>query len=129
MAQATQPVPLKGQPGTPPERQPTLTSGLRVTEPSGAHAAIRRSASSPTTSPVADDGTSQLLKGGGWTLATGIFLALVTKFLLGGIGPQGPHTNAGWMALIVTMMCLPFGFLLFALGALKWLRNRRNRKL
>jgi hypothetical protein len=24
------------------------------------------------------------------------------------------------------MMCLPFGFLLFLLGALKWLRNRRQ---
>ena len=70
-----------------------------------------------------------MLKGGGWTLATGIFFAVLTKTLLGGIGPQGPHTNSGWMALIVTMMCLPFGFLLFALGALKWLRNRRNSKL
>ena len=75
-----------------------------------------------------DDGTNQLLKWGGWTLATGIFFALLTKFALGGIGPQGPHTNSGWMALIVTMMCLPFGFLLFLLGALKWLRNRRERK-
>lgn len=31
------------------------------------------------------------------------------------------------MALIVTMMCLPFGFLLFVLGGLKWLRNRREK--
>jgi hypothetical protein len=74
-----------------------------------------------------DDGTNQLLKSGGWTLATGIFFALLTKFALGGIGPQGPHTNTGWMALIVVMMCLPFGFLLFLLGALKWLRNRRQK--
>ncbi len=79
-----------------------------------------------TAAPPPDDGTSQLLKWGGWTLATGIFFALLTKFLLGGIGPQGPHTNGGWMALIVTMMCLPFGFLLFLLGALKWLRKRRQ---
>jgi hypothetical protein len=75
--------------------------------------------------PKPDDGTNQLLKSGGYTLAAGIFFALLTKFALGGIGPQGPHTNSGWMALIVTMMCLPFGFLLFLLGALKWLRNRR----
>lgn len=72
-----------------------------------------------------DDGTSQLLKWGGWTLAAGLLCALLMKTVLGGIGPQGPHTNSGWMALIVTMMCLPFGFLLFLLGALKWLRNRR----
>jgi hypothetical protein len=78
------------------------------------------------TPPVKDDGTSQLLKWGGWTLGTGFFFALLTKTLFGGIGPQGPHTNSGWMALIITMMCLPFGFLLFLLGVLKWLRNRRS---
>ncbi|AXC15199.1 hypothetical protein ACPOL_5955 [Acidisarcina polymorpha] len=74
----------------------------------------------------ADDGTHQLLKWGGSTLAVGILCALLTRTVFGGIGPQGPHTNSGWMALIVTMMCLPFGFLLFLLGALKWLRNRRR---
>ena len=130
MAQATQPVPIKGQPGTPLEKQPALESGLRITQPPPAPAAVHSSAPPPAAgSSSDDDGTSQLLKWGGWTLATGIFFALLTKTLLGGIGPQGPHTNSGWMALIVTMMCLPFGFLLFTLGALKWLRNRRNRKL
>jgi len=73
-----------------------------------------------------DDGTSQLLASGGWTLAIGLLCALLTKTVFGGIGAQGPHTNSGWMALIITMMCLPFGFLLFLLGALKWLRNRRQ---
>jgi hypothetical protein len=76
-----------------------------------------------------DDGTTQLLKWGGWTLAVGLLCALLTKTLFGGIGPQGPHTNSGWMALIVTMMCLPFGSLLFLLGALKWLRNRGDRRV
>ena len=126
MAQATQPVPIKRQPGTPPEEQPAPKApSLRAAQPKATPAAARSSA----TAPAADDGTAQLLKWGGWILATGIFFALLTKTLLGGIGPQGPHTNSGWMALIVTMMCLPFGFLLFALGALKWLRNCRNRKL
>ena len=76
-----------------------------------------------------DDGTSQLLRWGGWTLTAGLIAALLTKTVFGGIGPQGPHTNSGWMALIVSMMCLPFGFLLFLLGAAKWLRNRRNRSV
>jgi hypothetical protein len=79
---------------------------------------------SPGANPANDDGTTQLLKWGGWTLATGLLCALLTKTVFGGIGPQGPHTNSGWMALIITMMCLPFGFMLFLLGALKWLRNR-----
>jgi hypothetical protein len=74
-----------------------------------------------------DDGTSQLLTWGGWTLGIGLLCAVLMKTVLGGISPQGPHTNSGWLALIVTMMCLPFGFLLFLLGALKWLRNRRHR--
>jgi hypothetical protein len=80
----------------------------------------------PAATSASDDGTAQLLKWGGWTLATGLLCALLTKTLFGGITPQGPHTNSGWMALIVALMCLPFGFLLFLLGALKWLRNRRG---
>ena len=118
-------MPIKRQPEASSTDQPLQASGLRTTQPLPAPGAVRSSA--PALAP--DDGTTQLLKWGGWTLATGILLALLTKFFLGGIGPQGPHTNSGWMALIVTMMCLPFGFLLFALGALKWLRNRRNQKL
>jgi len=81
----------------------------------------------PARPTAQDDGTNQLLKSGGWTLGAGVFFALLTKFALGGIGDQGPHTNGGWMALIVTMMCLPFGFLLSLLGVLKWLRKRRER--
>jgi hypothetical protein len=114
-----------------------VTQPARVTRPtaepdkSAAQSAHKTNGPRPpaltkTASSRPDDGTNQLLKSGGWTLATGIFLAFITKFFLGGIGPQGPHTNSGWMALIVTMMCLPFGFLLFLLGALKWLRNRRG---
>ena len=74
-----------------------------------------------------DDGTRQLLRSGAGTLVLGILAALLTKFVFGGIGSQGPHTNSGWLSLLVTMMCLPFGFLLFLLGAAKWLRNRRIR--
>jgi hypothetical protein len=77
-----------------------------------------------------DDGTRQLLQGGFWTLITGILAALATKFLFGGIGVHGPHTNAGWIALIVSMMCLPFSLMLLLLGGAKYLRNRRiARKL
>jgi len=114
LAQATQPAPPKKP--LPELDSPTAP---RAPKPSGA------SSTSTKAQPAPDDGTNQLLKSGGWTLATGIVFALLTKFALGGIGPQGPHTNTGWMALIITMMCLPFGFLLFLLGALKWLRNRR----
>jgi hypothetical protein len=43
---------------------------------------------------------------------------------LGGVGVEGAHSNPGWLALIVAGMCLPFGLMLTALGAAKWLRKR-----
>jgi len=112
LAPVTQPVPAK---------RPVAESDIKLAAARHTRSTVQLQAS------ASDDGTNQLLKWGGWTLGTGIFLALLTKFALGGIGPQGPHTNSGWMALIITMMCLPFGFMLFLLGALKWLRNRRSR--
>lgn len=78
--------------------------------------------------PSETDGTRQLLRWGASTLLAGIVFAILTKTVFGGIGDQGPHTNAGWLSLIVTMMCLPFGSLLFLLGAAKWFRNRRGEK-
>lgn len=117
MTPVTQPAPIKR-----PAAEPESSAAPSALKTSGSRPA---SPASPSASRP-DDGTNQLLKSGGYTLAAGIFFALLTKFALGGIGPQGPHTNGGWMALIVTMMCLPFGFLLFLLGALKWLRNRRQ---
>jgi hypothetical protein len=75
-----------------------------------------------------DDGTRQLLRAGGGTLVVGVVAALLTKTVFGGIGVQGPHTNSGWLSLLVAMMCLPFGFLLFLLGAAKWWRNCKIRE-
>jgi hypothetical protein len=76
-------------------------------------------------SPQRDDGTRQLLQAGIYTLAAGIIAALLTSTVFGGISRQGPHTNSGWISLLIAMMCLPFGSMAFALGAAKWLRNRR----
>jgi hypothetical protein len=57
-------------------------------------------------------------------LIAGALAALLTATLFGGISRQGPHTNAGWLSLMFALMCLPFGLMLFALGAAKWFRNR-----
>ncbi|MGA2251932.1 hypothetical protein [Terracidiphilus sp.] len=70
------------------------------------------------------DGTIQLLRSGGTMLGTGILAALLLETLLGGFSPTGAHTNSGWLALIVALMCIPFGMLLLLLGAAKWVRNR-----
>jgi hypothetical protein len=72
-----------------------------------------------------DDGTAQLLRAGIWILVVGGVAALMTATVFGGIGIHGPHTNSGWLALLLAMMCLPFGSMLTLLGAAKWLRNRR----
>lgn len=90
------------------------------------HSEIHLATPATTRPQPGDDGAGQLLRAGGGTLVTGILAALLTKFVFGGIGIQGPHTNSGWLSLLVAMGCLPFGFLLFLLGAAKWLRNKKT---
>jgi hypothetical protein len=72
-----------------------------------------------------DDGTRQLLQWGGSIVASGILATFLLEAVLGGFTRTGAHTNGGWFALIVALMCLPFGSLLLGLGIAKWLRNRR----
>jgi hypothetical protein len=77
-----------------------------------------------------DDGTRQLLQWGASILGAGLLAGVLLVTVLGGFSPTGASTNAGWFALIVALMCIPFGGMLLALGAAKWLRNRvlsRNR--
>jgi hypothetical protein len=77
-----------------------------------------------------DDGTRELLRWGASILGAGLLAAVLLETVLGGFSPTGASTNAGWFALIVALMCIPFGGLLLALGIAKWLRNRhvaRNR--
>ena len=71
-----------------------------------------------------DDGTRQLLQWGGSMVGTGMVCVLLLETMLGGFSPTGASSNTGWFALIVALMCLPFGGLLLALGIAKWLRNR-----
>jgi hypothetical protein len=77
-----------------------------------------------TTPNSPNDGTRQLLQWGGSMVCAGLLAALLLQTLLGGFSPTGASTNIGWFALIVALMCLPFGGLLLALGVAKWLRNR-----
>jgi hypothetical protein len=71
------------------------------------------------------DGTNQLLAGGSLIMLTGVVAVALLMTIFGGVSVEGAHSNPGWLALIVGMMCLPFGLLLTILGAAKWLRNRR----
>jgi uncharacterized membrane protein YidH (DUF202 family) len=70
------------------------------------------------------DGTVTLLRTGLGVFAAGAACLLLAETVLGGIDRHGPHTNSGWLALIVALMCMPFGLMLLGLGGAKWLRNR-----
>jgi hypothetical protein len=76
-----------------------------------------------------DDGTRQLLKWGGSIVASGLLAGILLLTVLGGFSPTGASTNSGWLALIVALMCIPFGGLLLSLGVAKWFRNRRLARL
>jgi len=73
---------------------------------------------------ASSDGTRQLLQWGSSMVGAGVFAAILLQTLLGGFGPTGASTNTGWFALIIALMCLPFGGLLLTVGIAKWLRNR-----
>jgi hypothetical protein len=63
--------------------------------------------------------TRKLLTTGGLIFLTGVVAALLMDFVFGGVGKQGPHTNGGWLALMVAMGCLPTGLLTLFLALAK----------
>ena len=70
--------------------------------------------------------TRKLLTVGSAILLTGTIAALLMVTVFGGVTRQGPHTNLGWMALIVTMGCLPLGFITLLLGVAKLFGSRSS---
>jgi hypothetical protein len=70
------------------------------------------------------DGARQLLQWGASMLGAGVLAGLLLEAVLGGFSRSGASTNPGWFALIVALMCIPFGGFLAALGLAKALRNR-----
>lgn len=75
--------------------------------------------------PMRSD-TRKLLRTGLWIFSTGIAAVLAIHLLFGGIGHQGPHTNSGWLALMVAMGCLPTGSLTLILALMKIYADRRR---
>ncbi len=70
--------------------------------------------------------TRKLLTTGLIIFGTGILSALLMDTAFGGIGRQGPHTNSGWLALMLAMGCLPTGFLTLLLATMKLFGDRRR---
>ena len=71
----------------------------------------------------AEDGTVHLLRSGFLISGVAVLCLCLTLWTLGGISTDGPQTEAGWLTLLIALMCMPFGLLLLLLGGAKWLRN------
>ncbi len=70
--------------------------------------------------------TRKLILTGSSIFGGGVFAVLLAATLFGGIGHQGPHTNSGWLCLMLAMGCLPTGLLTLLLGVAKLLGDRRR---
>jgi hypothetical protein len=70
--------------------------------------------------------TSKLLRTGLAIFLTGAVAAGLMLTVLGGVTKQGPHTNMGWLALMLAMGCLPLGSLTLLLAATKLIGERRK---
>lgn len=71
--------------------------------------------------------TRKLLTTGLLIFLTGALSAASINLFFGGIARhQGPHTNAGWLALMLAMGCLPTGSLTLLLAFLKVFADRRR---
>ena len=68
--------------------------------------------------------TRKILKVGAILIFAGVVAAALMLTVFGGVTRQGPHTNLGWIALIVTMGCLPLGCITLLLGVAKLFGNR-----
>ncbi len=74
--------------------------------------------------------TRKLLMTGITLTGTGILAAVLMLTAFGGITRhQGPHTNSGWLALMIAMGCLPTGTLTLVLGAAKLMGDRGRARL
>ena len=70
--------------------------------------------------------TRKLLTTGAVIFLIGAISALLMLTVFGGVTRQGPHTNSGWLSLMVAMGCLPTGILTLFLGLAKLLGNLRR---
>jgi len=81
----------------------------------------------PSQQPVLQPDTLKILRTGLLILGTGVLSVVLILTVFGGIGRQGPHTNAGWLFLMLAMGCLPTGSLTTLLAILKVINDYRHR--
>ena len=71
--------------------------------------------------------TRTLLRTGLAIFLTGAIAALLMLTVFGGVTKQGPHTNLGWLSLMLAMGCVPTGTLTLLLAATKLAGERRAK--
>jgi hypothetical protein len=76
--------------------------------------------------PSLQPDTRKILCTGLLIFGTGALSVVLILTLFGGIGPQGPHTNSGWLCLMLAMGCLPTGSLTLLLAVLKIINDYRR---
>ncbi len=74
--------------------------------------------------PAMHQDTRKLLTVGSLIFGTGLLCILLLFAVFGGTGHQGPHSNGGWLMLIVALGCLPTGILTLGLGIAKLIGDR-----
>lgn len=70
--------------------------------------------------------TRKILKFGTIVFILGVIAAALMLTVFGGVTRQGPHTNLGWISLIVALSCLPLGAITLLLGIAKLTGNRSD---
>ena len=70
--------------------------------------------------------TKKILRTAIVVLGTGLISVLLIFTVFGGIGRQGPHTNTGWLFLMLAMGCLPTGSLSMLLSIFKIINDHRR---
>ena len=72
--------------------------------------------------------TRKLLITGTAIFLAGALAALLMVTVFGGVTRQGPHTNGGWLALIIALGCLPTSAFTLFLGLAKLIGDLRHRR-
>jgi hypothetical protein len=75
--------------------------------------------------PMQSD-TRKLVTTGLTIFGIGVLSSILMHTVFGGVTRQGPHTNSGWLALILAMGCLPTGFLTLLLATIKLFGDRHR---
>lgn len=63
--------------------------------------------------------TRKLLLTGSAIFGSGVLASVLMLTAFGGVTRAGPHTNLGWLCLMLAMGCLPTGTLTLVLGLWK----------